>query len=74
MQSSAAADSSKMNENLPLDKTVERFWSLTGMDLKENRREIGDVSVENLFKSFALKKNKNGAIGRKGCKILQGFF
>lgn len=44
------------------------------MDLKENRREIGDMSVENLFKSFALKKNKNGAIGRKGCKILQGFF
>lgn len=39
MQSSAAADSSKMNENLPLDITVERFWSLTGMDLKEKIEE-----------------------------------
>lgn len=39
LQSSAAADSSKMNENLPLDITVERFWSLTGMDLKEKIEE-----------------------------------
>lgn len=43
LQSSAVANSSKMSENSQLALTVQRFWGLTGMDLRANRREIEDT-------------------------------